>query len=234
MLRDELSKCLSVLATPSDVYTDLRSKNPWATPLALNMLAYLVVSVLMHGVFQQMISNIFSARFGEDSAPTLVSRLSAVSFIVILTLQSLTIPIRLLWTSTMIFLIARNMRFRNILLCLVYAEIVLSLMAVSNVLLIYVRGLEKIASYADLHLIPGLQYLIAGAGGDRILFDLANSANIFSVWYIFTIATGLSTMFNISKIKAGAYCCFAWISWSLLVIIWSYIQNVFMPTIEIR
>ncbi|HTP80016.1 MAG TPA: hypothetical protein VMM57_06385 [Bacteroidota bacterium] len=225
MLKDELDNCVSVLATPSDAYSKIRISSRWAVPLSLNSLMYLIVSLLMMGVFRQMMSNIYAARFGADSVNTLVSGISMASFALILVFQAVAIPVRWIAVSSVVRIASREVPFRSILSSLLYAEIVLSLMSLTNVLLIYARGIEKVSGPSDLDLVPGLQYIVSDAANERIRYVLAQSVNLFSVWYVVTFAIGLTRLCDIPRSRSLALSCLTWTGWSLLVALWPQIQS---------
>ncbi len=231
-LASEFETFVSVLAAPSEVFGSLREKPHWRVPLTVNLLLYMIAAILMIEAYRHMFMNISNEIFGETTAPTMVRMFMRVPLLFVLTSEGFAIPLR--WFVFSMILFASNVRsvksisFRDVFLCVLFAEVILSLMRLVNVLLLYVVGLETISTHTDLFVIPGVQLILTETREDYSLFALASSYNIFSVWYIVTLGLGFAFMFGVSRLRALFWSFACWNTWIGLTILRPYVEKLIM------
>jgi hypothetical protein len=101
-----------------------------------------------------------------------------------------------------ILLNAQGINFKTVFTVVVYSECIILLMGIINLLLLYVRGINSINNMTDLQVIVGLDYFIADKPHNIPLFTFLSNFNVFSIWYVATLAIGVSVVTNFSKLKS--------------------------------
>jgi hypothetical protein len=151
----------------------------------------------------------------EESAQRILSSMKGVQYY---SLLFTTLPLLLKWILVSIFLYfggilldAHQINFKTVFTVVVYSECIIILMGIINLLLLYVKGADSINNVTDLHVIIGLDYLLADKPHNIPLFTFLNSFNVFSVWYMATLTIGISIVTSFSKLKSAILVTFIWL-----------------------
>ena len=197
--------------------------------MSLNLLLYLIVAFLMIEPYRNIFIIIASAIFDEDTAPSIVTKFMGVPVVYLLTTEGFAIPLRWYVFSLILYASnyrsARTMSFRDVFLCVLFSEVILTLMRFVNVMFLYLRGLEAITEPHDLVIVPGLQLIFPDMQAQYSLFTLASNYNIFSLWYVATLGLGFAVMFGVPRLRAFLWSLICWNTWIGLLILKPHIEK---------
>ncbi|MGC8596247.1 MAG: hypothetical protein ACP5MI_11680, partial [Candidatus Kryptoniota bacterium] len=92
-----------------------------------------------------------------------------------------------------------------------YSEMIVLLMSVVNLLALYAKGIGSVQQVTDLQAIVGLDFLIKDKMSNLPLFILLNSINVFTIWYLATLAIGVTVITGFRKIKSALIVTGVWL-----------------------
>ncbi len=216
----EFMNILNMTAVPSEVMEELKGAPRWRAPIIFSVAATLIVGWFMVPAMEQPLRAIYVRSFGETGATTAVS--SAMKLYIVCTtgLQVTLIPVR--WSLIAVFMIifrrvlgkGSAADFRRLFSAVAYAEVVFVAMSVLTVLILYAKGIETIERPVDLIVFRGLDYFLHDQTPSKILPGFLSSINIFSVWYVYLLATGMRIIGGEPGRRALGISAAAWCAWS--------------------
>jgi hypothetical protein len=86
-------------------------------------------------------------------------------------------------------------------------------------LIIYAMGLDKIERPSDTVIFKGIDFLLDTHNRNAELATFLSNFNIFSIWYILVISTGIRTFTGLKKIESFMLSGISWICWSVVSIL---------------
>lgn len=226
----ELSDYIDIVAVPHEAFLNIKSKGKMFIPLSLYLFILLLLSFFIIDIYRNLSYNIyFNSGLFYDSIPPIVEKTILLWAILVVGSKLISIFFRWFLFSFVIWLINRTLlsqyKFKKIILTVICSEIILILMEIFNISFIYLRGMDSIQTYSDIFLIPGIQNISPSVSNNFHLFTALSSYNIFSIWYILTVAIGINVMFEIPRIKAFLSILLCWNIWILLSIIRPYLEK---------
>ncbi len=219
-LAHEFMNVLSMIAVPGDVVEELKSAPRWRAPVVCSMAAALTVGWFMVPAMEQPFKAIYERSFGEAGAGKALSSTMMLYFVGSAGLQALLIPVRWLMISVLLMLFARiigsgaPVDFRRLFSAVAYAEIAFVGMSVLTVLILYAKGIDTIEKPVDLVVFRGLDYFLNDQTPSDLLPGFLSSINIFSLWYVYLLATGMRIMGDEPGRRALGISAAAWCAWA--------------------
>jgi hypothetical protein len=212
-MAQEIIDLFSVLVTPGEVAGRVSNKPRFMVAVFTLLFLTALISIASEPFLQRFQENM-SSRSGvhesRGSSPMLAP-LSAIASTVM----------RWMLLTTGIFLAmviasVRSASFKLIFAQVVYAEVILTIMNLVNVVILHVGGVDRIDTVADLQPLPGLDVLLANRAGDVPLFIVLNSINLFSVWYLAVLSNGVAVATGGGRRTAAIVVAGLWLSGVLM------------------
>ncbi len=208
---------LDILATPTEVFTRVKEKPDWFWAFACISVLSIAMAFFTLPLSKRiaMIALEGTGTLDETQIQKAISLSERLQYIGLLAIPVLfllrwTILASVLYFSA-ILLGAQELQFKKVFSVLVYAETILLLVAVINILLLHIKGVESILHPTDLQAIVGLDILMRDRRANLPLFTLLNSINVFSLWYVATLSIGVSVITNFSKLKSAVIVSSVWL-----------------------
>jgi len=164
--------------------------------------------------------HIYADSFGDEAADAIISSMMKFFLIISIGFELGFLVLRWLFCSSMIFLISRNLitteqySFKQLFAIVVYSEVIFILMRILNLLILYARGIDQITEPTDMNAVVGLEYFMKDKSSNFALYTLLSSINIFSLWYVSTLAIGTRTITGLTKLQSVSLACFSWLAWT--------------------
>ena len=163
----------------------------------------------------------FVSSFGEQAAEGALQGVMNSMLVIQLLLQPAGTFLRwvvfagILYLLSLAFVNDRARLFAKLFSLVAYAEVIFVLMSVVTLLIIYGKGLAGIQGMGDLTIFKGLEYFLGEGRANATLVTILSNINPFSVWYIITVAFGLSALMNLKKSTAVFVAGIGWLLWLL-------------------
>ncbi len=186
-------------------------------------MAFVIISLITVGVAwflaplsQQIIHSMLSGKLDEEQIQqslAVVERFKYIGFAAapVTLLLRWSILAALLYFSSVLLDAEGAFKFKTVFAVVVHSELILLLMAVINVLLLYAKGPETVDHVTDLQAIVGLDILVPDNISSLPLFTFLSNINIFSIWYVATLAIGISVITNFSRLKSAILVSVVWL-----------------------
>ncbi len=232
-LGHEFMNVLNMIAVPGDVVEELKSAPRWRAPVMLSMMVALIVGWFMVPAMEQPFKAIYERSFGEAGAGKVLSSTMKLYFVGMAGLQALLIPLRWLAISTLLSLFARTfgrgvaVDFRRLFSAVAYAEIAFVGMSILTVLILYAKGIDTIEKPVDLVVFRGLDYFLHDQTPSDVVPGFLSSINIFSVWYVYLLSTGMRIMGDEPGRRALGISAAAWCAWAGLAALQPLVTEAF-------
>ena len=198
------------LFKPGQAFSGIRSSSPWRMAILAVILAWGILFVLLQPYVINVTLSHLPPSAGETDRNAIREYLSQdlIARLILLPIRIgggiavFAFVLRLLSKSLQPF---SRIPFPTIFSLLVHAECI-------NIL-------AHVAAWISVATAPGassglsVPFSLAGMAGDHIDFQLhalLNSLNIFTLWYLTLVATGLVSLFELKRWKAAAAVCIIW------------------------
>lgn len=189
----------NVLHEPSAVFTRLKDKPRILAPW-LVVSAFVLVLAVLSLPYQAAAMDALRATLPPEQAARVAPQplWRTIVGAPIVVLIGLLIGGGLLWVGVM--LLGGQARFKTTMSVLAYSNMTYVLFAVVTTIVVRMRGVGAVSSFADLRAPLGLDLVIPGAS----LFSgmILNGINPFSIWGVWLCGTGLAITQGVSR--AGA------------------------------
>lgn len=210
------SNLINIFATPTEVFLNLKEQPRWFVAFVFISAVSIGVARFLAPASEQIVINMFSEKIDEiqiQRSLATAKRLQyiAYAFTPVVLLLRWIIVASILYYLCLLLGVADPPRFRTVFAVVVYSEMILLLMAITNTLLLYARGIDSMRHLIDLQAIAGLDILLKDKSASIPLFVLLNSFNFFSVWYIVTLTLGISVVTSFSKLKSAILVSGVWL-----------------------
>ena len=211
-----LMNLIDVLAYPTDTFTQLNSRPRWLVPFVLFSAVYIIVGWFMLPFSMHLEYNMLLARLGPRTANQVLSISERVGDIDLIFKPALLL---LKWTffAAILYMLcilldaAPSLKFRIFFSVIAFSEAIPAFMTVVNILILYAKGIGSVQNMTDLQAIIGLDFLMKSKMSNLPLFIFLNSINVFTIWYVTTLAIGISVITGFRKIKSTLIVTGAWL-----------------------
>jgi len=202
-----MTNLLNILATPTEVFIELKQRPKWVAAFALISLISLTCAWFLKPALDQLAYAELTGKLAEKQIERVLTNAEPAWYVSLLLtpvrhLVRWFVAATIIWSSC-VLLGAEELKFKTIYSVVVHSELILVLMGVVSVLLVYLKGITSIHDITDLQPILGLDYLMRDGLGSPAVIRLLHSINVFSIWYIATLTIGISVMTKFGKFKSG-------------------------------
>ena len=212
-----LKNLVTIFATPTEVFEELRQKPKWLVAfLVISFLTIAIALLSLPFTRQPMLQAI--SRGGALEGARLEQALEQAERFQYLGSMFIAPTLLLRWLAIAALLYfaailagAERVRFKEVYAAAVFAEMILLLMAVVNLLLLHVKGADAIHHITDLQAIIGLDFLMADKTSDLPTFTIFNAVNIFNLWYVAVLSIALRVMSGLGNIKSAILVTSVWL-----------------------
>ncbi|MCL5020797.1 MAG: hypothetical protein M1339_03860 [Bacteroidetes bacterium] len=211
-----LMNLIDVLALPTEVFTQLNRRPRWFVPFVLLSAVYVIVGWFMLPFSIHLEYNMLSARLGPGAAKQVISISERVGDIDLffkpaLLLLKWALFAAILYSLCILLDAAPPLRFRLFFSVIAFSEAIPGFMSVVNILVLYAKGISSVRNVTDLKAIIGLDFFMKNKMSNLPLFILLNNINVFTIWYVATLAIGISVITGFRKIKSALIVTGVWL-----------------------
>ncbi len=208
-----LKNLVTIFAAPTEVFEELKQKPRWAVAFLTISFFTIVIALLSLPLSRQIMLQAVSRGGAVEGAQLeQAQRFQYVGSILI----PLTLLFKWLVSAALLYFMtilagSGQIRFKEVYAAVVFAEMILLLMAVVNLLLLVAKGADSIRHITDLQGIIGMDFLMPDRTSNLPLFTLLNNINIFNIWYIAVLSIGISVMSGFSRVKSALLVTTMWL-----------------------
>lgn len=223
--RSEVVNIFTVLATPSEVFEEIKIHPRWRAPALMTFISAITIGWFMIPALEQPLQNIYERSFGTNGAGAAMSSMMKAYFVSEVIVRTAAIFVRWILFSFTLYGIAHvsvkrsSLNLKQVFSLVAYSEIIFVAMAVLTVLLLYVIGLDNIEAPSDTVIFKGIDYFLVAQSRNVAIATFLSNLNVFSVWYILIIAFGISMFTGQRKSISVAIAGAAWLCWSFISIL---------------
>ena len=215
MVKD-LQEVLNVFATPTAVFQNL-DDNPRYGVATLFLLFIASFLTLLNLPYSQRLDYILlSERFDETVADQFAASQNNAVYVTPIGSACATTVKWLLISCAIYFsalsLGSQRISFGGIYSIVVHSEAILVLKELINTLLLNTREVDSMQRLSDLQQIFGMEVFLSRGYESPVLYAFLSSLNVFSIWYIATLALGLSIASGFGKAKSSALVVLIWLA----------------------
>ena len=208
------SNIINIFATPTEVFQNIKTAPKWLITFMFICFVSLVYGFIMLPFTQKIMEGTFLSKMSEEQVQLVTSTISRYRVFSML-LIPMTFLIKWLFIALFLYLgailfDAEQPNFKSIYASVVHAELILLLMATINLIFLLIKGIDAINNITDLQTIIGLDFAIADKSQNVLLFNFLNNYNIFSIWYIIVLTTGISVICQLKKWKSAVLVSSVW------------------------
>jgi len=221
-LQREVENLLAVIATPSTVFKEINQSPRWRMAFILVAVSSVMVGWFMIPAIEEPLRKIYARSFGEGAAGTAVASLMHQLMLISTAVEAIFKIIRWLVVASTIYFVVKYFTgnddhlFKRLFAVVAYSEVVFILMGILNLLVIYLRGFDRIATSADITTVnKGLEFFFS-PGSNTELRMLLSNVNIFSLWYIGMLSIGVSVATGVARLVSLGFVVLAWAVWLVL------------------
>ena len=230
-LRSETLNLLTVLATPTEVFKELRESPRWKLAFVLVTISSMTIGWFMIPAIQEPLRKIYVRSFGAGAAESIVGSMMRSLMVIAMILETGIKLFRWVVLTSVLYFLSRYVTikddhlFKRLFTVAAYSEIVFIVMNLLNLLVIYARGLDRIENSADLTTVnKGLEIFFA-ADSNPPLMTLLSNINIFSLLYIVIFSIGVSVTTGLKRVGSIGFVSFAWLVWILLCMVQPFVER---------
>ena len=225
--KQEFLNLFNILATPTEVYAEINTAPRWRIPFLFLVVSSTTVGWFMIPAIMEPMKKILASSFGEGSADVAIKGVMKSMLVGQLLIEPLFKLIRWLVLSTILFFITLlyvkgdSLLFKKLFSAVAYAESIFVFMSALTILIIYARGMNGIEAISDLTVFKGLDFFLKGKDQSTTMVTVLSNINPFSIWYVITIAFGISVFTKLQKSKAFIIASASWLTWITISILQS-------------
>lgn len=210
------SNLVNIFANPADVFVDLKDRPEWLIAFMAVSTISILLAWFMLPFSNQIAYNTFMARLGArqaDKALAFAERFEYLDVVLIpaMMLIKWVFVAALLYFTCILLDAPPEFNYRTVFSIVAYSEMILLFMSLVNLLVLYMKGTGSIHRATDLQAIIGLDFLMKNKMSNLPLFIFLNSINVFTIWYVTTLAIGISVVTGFRKIKSTLIVTGAWL-----------------------
>lgn len=208
----QLQRTLQLFWSPGEALADLGEKPGYFVPLVIATVGAVFIALLSDGFAITILeSSVQSSLDPEKSANALevVRRLQIIGY----TLTPLFLMLRWFVVAGLLFLTAAflngSMSFRASFCLIASAEVFSLIKSGFTLLIIFLRGSDRLTAPADLQPPIGANLLLPDAG--EPLYTILGAMNPFEIWYLVVLVIGVRALNRFSRTQASAAVLMAWV-----------------------
>lgn len=226
-LQQEFLNLFNILATPTEVYREINITPRWRIPFLFLVISSTIVGWFMIPAIMEPMRKIFASSFGQGSADIAIKGIMKSILVAQLLIEPLLKLARWLVLSAILFFITilyvrgDSLLFKKLFSAVAYTESIFVLMSILTILIIYVRGMDSIEVMGDLTVFKGLDFFLKGKDQNTTIVTVLSNINPYSIWYVITIAFGVSVFTKLQKSKAFIIVSASWLTWITISILQS-------------
>ena len=226
-LQQEFLNLFNILATPTEVYGEINITPRWRIPFLFLVISSTIVGWFMIPAIMEPMRKIFASSFGQGSADIAIKGIMKSILVAQLLIEPLLKLARWLVLSAILFFITRLyvkgdfLLFKKLFSAVAYTESIFVLMSILTILIIYVRGMDNIGVMGDLTVFKGLDFFLKGKDQNTTVVTVLSNINPYSIWYVITIAFGVSVFTKLQKSQAFIIAGASWLIWITISIVQS-------------
>ena len=230
-LQQEFLNLFNILATPTEVYEEINITPRWRIPFLFLVISSTAVGWFMIPAILEPMRKIFATSFGQDSADVAVKGIMQSILVAQLLIEPLLKFARwfglsaILFFFTLVFVKGDSLLFKKLFSAVAYTETIFVLMSVLTILIIYIRGMDSIEGMGDLTVFKGLDFFLTGKDQNITVVTILSNINPYSIWYVITIAFGVSVFTSLQKSKAFIIAAASWLIWVTISILQSKVMT---------
>lgn|GEM_PF-2706247 len=235
--KKEILHLFNVIPTPTAVYEDLDRSPRWRIPLVFLLISSVIIGWFMIPAMIEPMRKIFESSFGSAGAQAAMNGVMKSMVVAQLLIAPAVVMLRWFVLAGILFLLAMIFAgdggnlFKRLFSAVAYAEIIFVFMNLLTLLILNLRGIERIESAYDMTIFKGLEVLLPDRDAHPTLSTLLSNINPFAIWYIITISVGFRVMTKSGKAKAIALAGIAWLVWVFLSELQAIISRLLLGTL---
>ncbi|HTK81009.1 MAG TPA: YIP1 family protein [Bacteroidota bacterium] len=218
----ELLHLINIFAAPAEVAADLAETPRWRAPLIFMILCSALTGWFMVPAIVEPMRKIFISSYGEGAAEGAIKSVSMTMLVTRMIIQPCVVIVRwvffagLLTAGAFLSVGRQGQVYRKLFAFVAYAEGIFILLNIITVLVIYAKGIDTIASQADLTVIKGADQLLRDNFSGDLLSSILSTLTPFSAWYLVVITLGYHALTGIGRTKGLVIAIAAWIMFAAL------------------
>ena len=216
-MKESWQNLIDLIANPKAMFTRLKSKPKWGVAFGVFcflvvVLAWIVFPFTQKFINPQYTGNLSEVKlFGSAKAASMV--FVAMGGIILGILCAVVFSI-ILTVVTRVFKVNGALKFKHIFAAWWHTILINPLVFFINIAFLPVfRRIEDIETVVDMRIIPAIHMLVTSVENPYLLFFLSY-IDILGIWSIFVLTVAVSTLAEVSKIRA---CLTAVIIWLLRI-----------------
>jgi hypothetical protein len=205
---------IDTFANPTDAFRNIAESPKWFFVFILIGGISIGIALLLHPYVRHVTFLMLPQDTTDPEMYSIlefIDRISMIGYIInplIMLLRWVIIGAMIYWLA--IIMNAGAFKYNQLYSSIVYAELILVVMSIVNVIILYYRGLESVAHPYDLQAIVGLEVLLWGWENYEFLYIVLKSINVFTIWYIAVLTIAVSVIGKINKYKSAVIVCIVW------------------------
>jgi hypothetical protein len=206
---------INIFASPTEAFQTIKDKPKWLLAFVVIVVVYAVCGFYLLPYSQKITIETLSAKLSDDQVQQAISLSERFRYVGLLLVP---LPLFVKWLFVSAFLYfgavimnAQPLPFKTVFAVAVYAELILVLMSIFNMLLLQLKGVEAVHTVTDLQAVVGLDCFLTDKLHHITLFALLSNFNVFSIWYIVTLSIGISIIGSLAKWKSVVLVCTVWL-----------------------
>lgn len=207
----QLQRTLQLFWSPSEAVADLGEKPGYVVPLVIATVGAVLIALISNRfVIAILASNVETSLDPQKAANALdvVGRLQIVGYALtplLLMLQWFAVAGLLLLTAAFL---NGSMSFRASFCLIASVEVFSLIKSGFTLLIIFLRGSDRLTALADLQPPIGANLLLPDAG--EPLYTILGAINPFEIWYLVVLIIGVRALNRFSRTQAAAAVLMAW------------------------
>ena len=233
-VKRQLLNTIRLPLRPAKVFAELGQSPSWWVAFISFSLCSMIIGWFMIPAIQQPMRHVFEESFGSSGADAAIAATTRSLLVIGLAFEPAWKIVRWLILSSAIFLLVlplsapKRVDFKQVDSFVVYSEVIFILVNSVNLLLIYLKGLDRVESVADLTVIKGLEILVGTDYSNHALGTLLENINIVSIWYLAVISVGIWIITGLRKYEAVFIAATSWLIWTALDMARPYLSQLVM------
>ena len=216
-MKESWQNLIDLVANPKATFTRLKSKPKWGVAFGVFCFLVVVLAWIVFPFTQKFINPQYTGSlsevklFGSAKAASMV--FVAMGGIILGILCAVVFSI-ILTVVTRVFKVNGALKFKHIFAAWWHTILINPLVFFINIAFLPVfRRIEDIETVVDMRIIPAIHMLVTSVENPYLLFFLSYM-DILGIWSIFVLTVAVSTLAEVSKIRA---CLTAVIIWLLRI-----------------
>jgi len=214
--KKEIQHVVNVIASPAEVFADVREDPKWRAPLMFNFVTAVFIGWMKVPLLVGMMRRVYESTFGGEGAAAAIAGTKTMVIVAQLVVGPATGIVRWLLFSSAVWILLRLSQgtapsFRNIFCIAAYSESIQTLMNLVSVLILHLRDPESLSKSSDLVVFRGLDWFLPAAMANHPIGTFLSPFEPFAVWYLITLGIGVRVMSGTEKVRAFMIAMGGWL-----------------------